>query len=178
MLLRIGRLMRGVRHAYAARVGGWPDRQGTMKQTLQTVLAICLGLALAWMLGGSRALAVDCSARWLDETETAICQDAQLSRTEEQVARRVASLARRQSFGQYLSLRHWHALWGEERGRCALDRTCLAVSYRTQMRFLDRLQQCLDISQQRRGCFRNTLNVEREASRIDRQTGSAPLPRR
>ena len=127
--------------------------------------AVCVGLALAWVLGTGPAVAVDCNARWLGETESAICQDAQLSRTEEQVARRVTILARRLSFGQYLGLRHWHALWGEERSRCSLERTCLSVSYRTQIRFLDRLQQCLDTSQQRRGCFRNTLNVEREALR-------------
>ena len=47
----------------------------------------------------------------------------------------------------------------------AVDRTCLTASYRGQIRFLDRLQQCLDTSQQRRICFRNTLNVEREAVR-------------
>jgi uncharacterized protein len=134
-----------------------------MKKRVQTGIAVCLGLALAWVLGAGPAVAVDCNAHWLDETEAAICQDAQLSRTEDQVVRRVAGLARRQSLGQYLGLRHWHALWGEERGRCSLDRTCLTESYRAQLRFLDRLQQCLDTSQQRRGCFRSTLNVEREA---------------
>jgi len=115
------------------------------------------------VLGVGAAAAVDCNARWLGETEAAICQDAQLSRTEDQVTRRVMSLARRLPFGQYLGLRHWHALWGEERSRCSLERTCLTVSYRSQIRFLDRLQQCLDTSQLRRGCFRATLNVEREA---------------
>ena len=124
-----------------------------------------LGFALAWAAGAGPAVAVDCNARWLGETEAAICQDAQLSRTEDQVARRVTSLARRLSYGQYLGLKHWHALWGEERSRCSLERTCLTVSYRAQIRFLDRLQQCLDTSQQRRGCFRSTLNVEREALR-------------
>ncbi len=62
-----------------------------------------------------------------------------------------------------MGLRHWHALWGEERARCSVDRTCLSVSYRTQLRFLDRLQQCLDTSQQRRTCFRSTISVDREA---------------
>ena len=136
-----------------------------MKQRAQTGFAVCLGLAFAWVLGAGPAAAVDCNARWLGETEAAICQDAQLSRTEDQVVRRVTSLARRLSFGQYLGLRHWHVLWGEERSRCSLERTCLTVSYRAQIRFLDRLQQCLDTSQLRRGCFRNTLNVEREALR-------------
>ena len=136
-----------------------------MKQRVQRGSAACLGLAFACVLGAGPAAALDCAARWLGETEAAICQDAQLSRTEDQVVRRVTGLARRLSFGQYLGLRHWHALWGEERGRCSLDRTCLTASYRGQIRFLDRLQQCLDTSQQRRICFRNTLNVEREALR-------------
>jgi len=136
-----------------------------MKKRVQSGLAACLRLALVCGLGAGPAAALDCGARWLGETEAAICQDAVLSRTEDQVVRRVASLARRLAYGQYLGLRHWHALWGEERGRCNIDRTCLTVSYRAQIRFLDRLQQCLDTSQQRRTCFRNTLNVEREALR-------------
>ena len=136
-----------------------------MKRRLQTGLAACLGIALACVLGSGPAAALDCAARWLGETEVAICQDAVLSRTENQVVRRVAGLSRRLSFGQYLGLRHWHALWGEERGHCNVDRACLTVSYRVQVRFLDRLQQCLDTSQQRRVCFRQTLNVEREAQR-------------
>jgi uncharacterized protein len=136
-----------------------------MKKRVQTGFAACLGLVLACVLGAGPAAALDCGARWLGETEAAICQDAALSRTEDQLARRVGSLSRRLSFGQYLGLRHWHVLWGEERGRCSLDRACLTTSYRAQARFLDRLQQCLDASQQRRVCFRNTLNVEREALR-------------
>ena len=136
-----------------------------MTKRVLTGFAPWLGLALACLLGSGPAAALDCGSRWLGETELAICRDAQLSRTEDQVARRVGGLARRLAFGQYMGLRHWHALWGEERGRCGLDRTCLAVSYRTQLRFLDRLQQCLDTSQQRRTCFRTTISVEREALR-------------
>ena len=136
-----------------------------MTMRVHAGFAVCLGAALAWALSASPAGAVDCSARWLGETETAICQDAQLSRTEDQVVRRVASLSRRLTFGQYLGLRFWHALWGEERSHCSLDHACLAATYRTQVRFLDRLQQCLDTSPQRRVCFRNTISVEREALR-------------
>jgi uncharacterized protein len=168
MEARIGRLPHGVRRAYAgwfASLRGLAEGKATMKMTVQTGFAVCLGLVLACGPGAGPAAAVDCNARWLGETEAAICQDAQLSRTEDQVARRVTTLARRLGFGQYLGLRHWHALWGEERSRCSLERTCLTVSYRAQIRFLDRLQQCLDTSQQRRGCFRSTLNVEREALR-------------
>ena len=135
-----------------------------MTKRAQTVF-LAAYLALACALAATPAAALDCSARWLRETEVAICQDAQLSRTEDQVVRRVTGLSRRLSFGQYLGLRHWHVRRGEERGRCSLDRICLTASYRAQIRFLDRLQQCLDTSQQRRFCFRNTLNVEREALR-------------
>src|SRR5215470_7251180 len=127
--------------------------------------AAYFGLAFACMAGAVPAVALDCAARWLDETEIAICRDSQLSRSEEQTTRRISGFARRISFGQYLSLRHWHALWSEERSRCSLERTCMAASYRVQARFLDRLQQCLDVSPQRRACFRGTLNVEREARR-------------
>jgi uncharacterized protein len=136
-----------------------------MKTRVRTGLAAALGLAFACTLGADPAAALDCGARWLADTEVLICQDAVLSRTEDQVARRVTGLARRLAYGQYLGLRHWHTLWGEERGRCTMDRTCLTTTYRSQIRFLDRLQQCLDTSQQRRTCFRNTLNVEREALR-------------
>ena len=58
----------------------------------------------------SAALQTLCASK-----RSAICQDANLSRTEEQVVRRVGGLSRRLSYGQYLGLRHWHALWGEER---------------------------------------------------------------
>jgi uncharacterized protein len=149
--------------AYAAANGR--NDKATMLKRVETGFAACLCLTLACALGAGSAAALDCSARWLGETEVAICRDAALSRTEDQVVRRVSGLARRLSFGQYLGLRHWHALWGEERGRCSLDRRCLTVSYRAQIRFLDRLQQCLDTSQRRRICFRNTINVEREALR-------------
>src|SRR5262245_39799140 len=140
---------------------GW----ATMPKRVERGFAACLGLAFACAAGAVPAVALDCAARWLGETEIAICRDPQLSRSEDQTTRRIAGFARRISFGQYLSLRHWHALWSEERSRCSLERACIAASYRVQARFLDRLQQCLDVSQQRRVCFRGTLNVEREAQR-------------
>jgi len=127
--------------------------------------AAYFGLAFACIAGAVPAVALDCAARWLDETEIAICRDPQLSRSDDQITRRITGFARRISFGQYLSLRHWHALWSEERSHCNLERACIAASYRVQVRFLDRLQQCLDVSQQRRACFRGTLTVEREALR-------------
>ena len=140
---------------------GW----ATMPKRVERGFAACLGLALACVAGSLPAAALDCAARWLGETEIAICRDLQLSRSEDQITRRIAGFARRISFGQYLSLRHWHALWSEERSHCSLERACMAASYRVQARFLDRLQQCLDVSPQRRACFRGTLNVEREALR-------------
>jgi len=150
-------------HTVAMRMVG--AKKATMQKKVQGGIAVCLGLAFASAAGGAPAVALDCAARWLGETEIAICRDPQLSRSEDQIMRRIGGLARRISFGQYLSLRHWHALWGEERARCSLGRACIASSYRMQGRFLDRLQQCLDVSQQRRGCFRTILTVEREALR-------------
>ena len=111
------------------------------------------------------AASFDCNARRLSEAETAICRDTQLSRSDEQLARRLMGLSRRLTFGQYLGLRHWHSGWIEKRERCGGDRGCLAGSYRAQNRFSDRLQQCLDAGFQRRACLRNTLNIEREAVR-------------
>jgi len=136
-----------------------------MRSRVQTGIAACLGLAVAYTAGAAPAVALDCAGRWLGDTEIAICRDPQLARREDQITRRIAGFARRVSFGQYLSLRHWHALWGEERARCSLERVCITGSYRVQTRFLDRLQQCLDVSQQRRACFRTILTVEREALR-------------
>jgi uncharacterized protein len=111
------------------------------------------------------AAALDCRSRFLGETELAICQDAQLSRAEDQISVRLVGFARRLSYGQYLGVRHWHAEQALDRSRCGGDRTCLAGSYRVQIRFLDRLQQCLDTSAHRRSCLRNTLNIEREAQK-------------
>jgi len=136
-----------------------------MPKRAEKGFAAYFGLAFACIAGAIPAVALDCAARWLDETEIAICRDLQLSRSDDQITRRITGFARRISFGQYLSLRHWHALWSEERSHCNLERACIAASYRVQVRFLDRLQQCLDVSQQRRACFRGTLNVEREAQR-------------
>ncbi|HJU33273.1 MAG TPA: hypothetical protein VJ740_17540 [Hyphomicrobiaceae bacterium] len=129
---------------------------------LQAGLAV---FVVAVVAGAGAASAIDCGSRWLGEAQLAICKDAALARTEESVMRRVSALSRRLSYGQYLGLRYWHAVWGEERGRCHLDRGCLAASYRIQLRFLERVQQCLDASQLRRTCFRTTLNVDRDAQR-------------
>jgi uncharacterized protein len=136
-----------------------------MRKAQPAYLAALVGLALTAGPEPSLAASFDCGARFLSPARIAICRDAQLSRTDEQVARRMSSLARRLAFGQYLGLRHWHSGWAEQRDGCQLDRPCLVATYRAQARFLDRLQQCLDNGLQRRACLRNTLNVDREAVR-------------
>jgi uncharacterized protein len=136
-----------------------------MLKALPAGFAAVLGLGLAWGPAAGLAASFDCNARSLSQAQTAICQDTQLSRSDEQTARRLTSLSRRLAFGQYLGLRHWHHGWTRHRDRCQADRGCLVASYRAQGRFLDRLQQCLDSSPQRRACLRNTLNIEREAVR-------------
>jgi uncharacterized protein len=136
-----------------------------MRKALPATFVTSVGLALVWAPAAGMAASFDCAGRFLSPAQIAICQDAQLSRADEQTARRVASLARRLAFGQYLGLRHWHSGWGERRDGCQTDRTCLVASYRSQARFLDRLQQCLDNGLQRRACLRNTLNIDREAVR-------------
>ena len=132
-----------------------------MRRATLLLIAVALGaLAALWLSGGEAAATLDCKSRRLTAAESAICQDPQLGRTEQQVVGRVKGMARRMSLGQYLGLRHWHAGWGQERTRCGTDRTCLANAYRAQHRFLDRLQQCLETSSPRRACLRTTLNVE------------------
>jgi|GEM_PF-2048988 len=135
------------------------------RRELGIVAAAALGLVGLCAPGAAQAPSFDCSARGLSRAEIAICQDAQLSRLDERLGRRLASLGRRLNFGQYLGLRHWHSGWGERRADCAGDRGCLAATYRAQGRFLDRLQQCLDTGVRRRGCLRATLGIEHETVR-------------
>jgi uncharacterized protein len=126
-----------------------------------------LGLLGLAMLSTPAALAAsfDCNSRWLSRTEKAICDDPQLSRMDNQLARRLGGFARRLSFGQYLGLRHWHAVATRERHRCGSDRACIAGTYRAQARFLDRLQACVETSFARRACLRDLLTGERETMR-------------
>jgi hypothetical protein len=152
-------------HSTRFAIGNGRSARPAMPMKLESGFAAGFAVALLCAAGAAPAVALDCTARWLDDTDIAVCRDPQLSRNEEQITRRIGGFARRVTFGQYLSLRHWHALWSEERARCSLERACIAASYRVQARLLDRLQQCLDVSQQRRQCFRTTLNAEREALR-------------
>jgi uncharacterized protein len=115
---------------------------------------------------GAMAASFDCSSRWLSRTETAICDDVQLSRMDDRLARRLAAFARRLDFGQYLGLRHWHAASARQRNQCRTDRACIIASYRAQERFLDQLQNCVDISLSRRSCLRElTGRGDRETMR-------------
>jgi uncharacterized protein len=122
--------------------------------------------ALALIVGASAASAAsfDCRASRLQPVEKTICGDIQLSRADEQVARRLASFTRRVTFGQYLGLRYWHARWNDARTSCQEDRACLAATYRSQTRLLDGLELCLDTSARRRACLQATFG-EREAQR-------------
>jgi uncharacterized protein len=122
-----------------------------------------LGAAL---LGSSPAAGgLDCASRWLNRAEQTICGDPQLMRIEEQLQRRLGSLAARMSFGQYLGLRHWHAQQARQRGLCGADRDCIAASFRTQSRSLDRLQRCVGGTLTRRACLREMLASEQDSSR-------------
>jgi uncharacterized protein len=134
-----------------------------MRAARRTVLTL-LGLI---SLGAPAALAggLDCTSRWLDPTQLAICDSPQLSRLEEQLARRLENFATRLNFGQYLGLRHWHAMSARQRATCAADRGCIAASYRAQGRFLDRFQKCINSSLARRACLRDLLVGERETMR-------------
>jgi uncharacterized protein len=134
-----------------------------MRAARRTVLTL-LGLAV---LGATAAAAggLDCSSRWLDRTELAVCDDPQLMRLDGQLARRLSSFATRLNFGQYLGLRHWHTLWAHQRSACGVNRDCIAASYRAQGRFLDRFQRCVSTSFARRACLRDLLAGGRETMR-------------
>jgi uncharacterized protein len=123
-----------------------------------------LGLAL---LGApaARGGGLECTSRWLTRAELTICDDPQLARIEEQLARRLDGFAIRVNFGQYLGLRHWHTALTRTRSSCASDRDCILASYRAQTRFLDRFQRCIATSLARRTCLRDLLASERDSMR-------------
>ena len=128
-----------------------------------TALVGLAALALAGAPADASAASFDCRARRLEPWEKTICADAQLSRIDDQLARRLSGFARRVTFGQYLGLRFWNARWKEVRTGCQDDRLCLAGTYRAQSRLLDGLDLCLDTSARRRTCLQTTLG-EREAA--------------
>ena len=134
-----------------------------MRGASRSMLGV-VGLAL---LGAPSAAAggLDCGSRWLNTAEVLICDDPQLLRMEEQLARRRNGFAQRLNFGQYLGLRHWHAAWARQRGLCEADRDCILASYRSQSRFLDRLQRCVAARLAQRTCLRELVVGERESVR-------------
>ena len=148
-----------------------------MRRTAR-VLGACAVSAVAWMFvwaaPPAAAASFNCKARALSLSEIAVCRDPQLSRTDEQTVRRVDGFARRLNYGQYLGLRYWHSEQARDRERCGSDVICLSASYRTQIRFLDRLQQCLETNQRRRGCLRATLGSERDSEDTAFTKGSVP----
>jgi uncharacterized protein len=128
---------------------------------------VLLGVLLGMPPGAPPAAAggLDCTSQWLNRTEQAICADPQLLRLDEQVARRLQSFAARLNFGQYLGLRHWHAMQARQRAFCMADRDCIAAGFKAQSRFLDRLQRCVGSNLARRACLREALAGEPEGSR-------------
>ena len=122
--------------------------------------AVIVTLALsAW---GAAAASFDCNSRWLSRSEVTICQDPALSRLDDQVATRFDAIALKGGFGQYLGLRYWKASWTKQRDTCGADRTCINGHYRAQARFLERLQQCIDVRVMRKACLRDSLAGDRE----------------
>jgi uncharacterized protein len=111
---------------------------------------------------GAVAASFDCNSRWLSRAEVTICQDPGLSRLDDQVAKRFDAIALKGGFGQYLGLRYWKASWSKQRDSCGSDRTCISMHYRAQARFLDRLQQCIDVRVMRKACLRDSLAGDRE----------------
>jgi uncharacterized protein len=130
-----------------------------------TCAVAAVAAAFAWGLAPAPAAAAsfNCKARGLSPSDIAICRDPQLSRADEQTVRRIDGFARRLNLGQYAGLRLWHSAQLRQRDRCGAEIACLGASYRVEMRFLDRLQQCLDAGQRRRSCLRDTINSERDA---------------
>jgi hypothetical protein len=135
-----------------------------MRSRSRFVAAAGLVVLTAWPLT-AQAASFECGSRRLTRAKTAICQDQQLSRTDEQLARRLVSLGRRVSLGQYLGLRVWNAGWVEQREGCRTDRGCITATYRAQSRTLDQFQLCLEGSLSRRACLRTAIEGDREALR-------------
>jgi uncharacterized protein len=108
---------------------------------------------------------LDCASPWLERTEQTICDDPQLTRMHDQLARRLGGFSARLNFGQYLGVRHWHAMQARQRALCGADRDCIVASFRAQGRFLDRLQRCASAGLARRACLREMLAAEQESSR-------------
>ena len=128
-------------------------------------LGVATALGLMASLGPAGAASFPCHTPFLKPAELAICQDTQLSKLDDDTARKVRYLLPRLGYGQYLGLRFWQSRNADAREQCGPDRGCLLAHYQFQNAFLDRLRQCLDGGTQRRTCWRTTLS------------GSVALPR-
>lgn len=113
----------------------------------------------------AQAAGFDCNARDLSETRLMICGDLELSRVDDQMARRIRALQRRQGLGLYLSIRYWSFRAGDLRDACGRDRICVLSAYRAQGFALDRLQNCLDTNLRKRSCPRAVLGNEETVSK-------------
>ena len=122
-------------------------------------------LCLLGLASPAGAASFPCHTPFLKPAELAICQDTQLSKLDDDTARKVRYLLPRLGYGQYLGLRFWQSRNADAREQCGPDRDCLVFQYRSQNAFLDRLRQCLDGGTQQRTCWRTTLS------------GSVALPR-
>jgi len=144
----------------------------------EAVRAVVAALAISAILASPPASAAsfNCNAGGLSRAEIVICTEPQLSRTEELLARRINTVARRLNYGQYLGLRHWQAESALQRNLCGPDRSCISAHLRAQSRFLDRFQQCLESRLARRGCLREALSLEREMSGAGGRRGAAGAP--
>ena len=78
------------------------------------------------------AASFPCNIPFLKPAELAICQDTQLSRLDDDTARKARSLLSRLCYGQYLGLRYWQSRNAEAREQCGSDRECLVAQYRAQ----------------------------------------------
>jgi uncharacterized protein len=115
--------------------------------------------AILCLMGAAAAHAASfpCYDPNLSVTEVTICQDPQLSKLDEDTARKVSALLPKLSYGQYLGLRYWQSRGEETREQCAADASCLAAQYHTQHRLLDGLRPCLDRGAGRRTCWRTIM---------------------
>ena len=155
----------------------WPTTgtEGDMMRRAAGTVGL-LAAALFYASNPASAASFDCNARGLSRAEVLICTDPQLSRMDEQTARRVDGFTRRMNYGQYLGVRHWQTTLARQRNQCDADRACIAAHYRAQARFLDRLQSCLENRFARRACLRESLTGDQEASGTARRRGAAGAP--
>ena len=138
----------------------------TATMTMRTRLgALPVFLLLSAAPAAAAMGAVDCRAPRMAAADLAICTDAQLSRLDDQLSRRLARTARQLAYGPYVGLRVWQGEWRQQRNDCSADRACLAAVYNDANRFLDRFQRCLGTSLRGRRCLPLSVEGERAAVR-------------